>query len=195
MEREHKSQEGAVPPEEERALFERVWRRVAESGGSEGPIEPLPPVPPEGLAGLPAPAPAERREADPTCGALREALRSALEAAGVYASLARRLGGRPGGQGLRSLAQRARRRSKRLAVACFLLDGVWYLPRTPSGQNRSATLMGALRERYLAERRSEEACRSASVRTGDRELAELWLDLAEESRESARLLRQLLEAL
>ena len=55
--------------------------------------------------------------------------------------------------------------------------------------------MGGLRERYLAERRSEEGCRSAAARAEDGELAALWLDLAAESRENAQVLRRLLEEL
>ena len=80
-------------------------------------------------------------------------------------------------------------------MACFLLDGVWYLPQNAGETRRETTVMGGLRERYLAERRSEEGCRSAAARAEDGELAALWLDLAAESRENAQVLRRLLEEL
>ena len=196
METGHIPQGEALQPAEERALFQKVWQRVTESGGGESPIEVLPPGEvAECGAPPPVPAPAADRGIEEACGELRGALRAALEAAGAYTALSRRLGGRPGNQRLRSLALRSRRRSKRLAVACFLLDGVWYLPQNTGGQGQAGTLMGALRERDLAERRSEEGCRSAAARAGDRDLAGLWLDLADESRESAQMVRQLLEEL
>ena len=136
---------------------------------------------------------ADRRER--ACGELRGALASALESAAAYAALARRLGNRPGGRQLQGLSAAARRRSKRLAVACFLLDGVWYLPQSSGGERREGTVMGGLRERYLAERRSEEGCRSAAARAEDGDLAGLWLELAAESRENAQTVRRLLEEL
>ena len=191
MEMTQAGQGGAERPEDDGVLFRQVWQRVTESGGGESPIEVLPAaVPGRALA-----APDEGERVERCCGELRAALGEALIAATDYAALARRLGNRPGGRQLRGLSAAARRRSKRLAVACFLLDGVWYLPQNPGGQSRETTLMGGLRERYLAERRSEESCRSAAARSGDGDLANLWLDLAAESRESAQALRQLLEEL
>ena len=191
METVQMPQSGTDRPEDERALFRQVWQRVTESGGGESPIEVLPaPVQERALA-----APDEGERVERCCGELRAALGEALLAAVDYAALARRLGNRPGGRQVRGLSAAARRRSKRLAVACFLLDGVWYLPQNPGGQSRETTLMGGLRERYLAERRSEEGCRSAAARAEDGELAALWLDLAAESRENAQVLRRLLEEL
>ena len=189
MEEMQKPQGGAAP--EERELFRQVWQRVTETGGGESPIEVLPAAVPE--RALAAPDPGERMER--RCGELRAALGEALTGAAAYEALARRLGNRPAGRQLRGLAGAARRRSKRLAVACFLLDGVWYLPQNPGGERRETTVMGGLRERYLAERRSEEGCRSAAARAEDGELAALWLDLAAESRENAQVLRRLLEEL
>ena len=189
MEEMQKPQGGAAP--EERELFRQVWQRVTETGGGESPIEVLPAAVPE--RALAAPDPGERMEL--RCGELRAALGEALVGAAAYEALARRLGNRPAGRQLRGLAGAARRRSKRLAVACFLLDGVWYLPQNPGGERRETTVMGGLRERYLAERRSEEGCRSAAARAEDGELAALWLDLAAESRENAQTVRRLLEEL
>ena len=155
---------------EERERFRQVWQRVTQSGGGESPIEALPAA--EQRLAVPDPgAELERR-----CGELRAALGEALAAASDYGGL-------------------ARRRSRRLAVACFLLDGVWYLPQSPGGERREGTVMGGLRERYLAERRSEEGCRSAAARAEDGDLAGLWLELAAESRENAQTVRRLLEEL
>ena len=191
MESVHLPQEGALLPADDRAVFQRVWQRVTETGGGESPIEALPPAEPAVVVAVAGEA--DRRER--ACGELRGALASALESAAAYAALARRLGNRPGGRQLQGLSAAARRRSKRLAVACFLLDGVWYLPQSSGGERRETTVMGGLRARYLAERRSEEACRSAAARAEDGELAALWLDLAAESRENAQVLRRLLEEL
>lgn len=189
MEEMQKPQCGVVA--EERELFQQVWQRVTESGGGESPIEVLPATVPErALVEPDAGEQLERR-----CGELRAALGEALGAVSAYAALARQLGNRPAGRELRGLSAAARRRSKRLAVACFLLDGVWYLPQNPGGERRETTVMGGLRERYLAERRSEEGCRSAAARAEDGDLANLWLDLAAESRENAQTLRRLLEGL
>ena len=189
MEEMQKPQGGAAAEERER--FWQVWQRVTESGGGESPIEVVPAQAPE--RALAAPDPGERLER--RCGELRAALGEALAGAAAYEGLARRLGNRPAGRQLRSLAAAARRRSKRLAVACFLLDGVWYLPQNPGGESRETTVMGGLRERYLAERRGEESSRSAAARAEDGDLANLWLDLAAESRESAQAVRRLLEEL
>ena len=189
MEEMQKPQGGAAP--EERELFRQVWQRVTETGGGESPIEVLPAAVPE--RALAAPDPGERMER--RCGELRAALGEALTGAAAYEALARRLGNRPAGLQLRGLAGAARRRSKRLAVACFLLDGVWSLPQTPGGERRETTVMGGLRARDLAERRSEEGCRAAAARAEDGDLANLWLDLAAESRESAQTVRRLLEEL
>ena len=177
---------------EDRELFRQVWQRVTESGGGESPIEVVP-VP--GAERALAPREGRGAELERRCGALRAALGETLRGAADYAALSRRLGNRPAGRQLRSMAAAARQRSRRLAVACFLLDGVWYLPQTVSGEGRETTVMGGLRERYLAERRSEGVCRSAAAQAEDGELAELWLDLATESRENARTLRRLLEEL
>ena len=186
---EEMRQAPAETAEGERERFREVWRRVEEAGGGAGPVEALPAE--EQRLAVPDPgAELERR-----CGELRAALGEALKAASAYGGLARRLGDRPGGRRLRALSAAARRRSKRLAAACFLLDGVWYLPRDAGGENRPATVTGELRARYLAERRSEEDCRSAAARAEDRELALLWLDLARESMENARAVRRLLEEL
>ena len=189
MEEMQKPQGGAAP--EERELFRQVWQRVTETGGGESPIEVLPAAVPE--RALAAPDLGERMER--RGGALRPARGEARAGAAAYEARARRLGNRPAGRQLRGLAGAARRRSKRLAVACFLLDGVWYLPQNPGGERRETTVMGGLRERYLAERRSEEGCRSAAARAEDGALANLWLDLAAESRESAQTVRRLLEEL
>ena len=191
MESVHLPQEGALLPADDRAVFQRVWQRVTETGGGESPIEALPPAEPAVVVAVAGEA--DRRER--ACGELRGALASALESAAAYAALARRLGNRPGGRQLQGLSAAARRRSKRLAVACFLLDGVWYLPQSPGGERREGTVMGGLRERYLAERRSEEVCRSAAARAEDGDLAGLWLELAAESRENAQTVRRLLEEL
>ena len=179
MEEMQKPREGTA--EEERELFRQVWQRVTETGGGENPIEVLPAAVPErALAARDHGAELEHR-----CSELRAALGEALASASACGDLSRRLGNRPAG----------RRRSRRLAVACFLLDGVWYLPQNAGETRRETTVMGGLRERYLAERRSEEGCRSAAARAEDGELAALWLDLAAESRENAQVLRRLLEEL
>ena len=191
MESVHLPQEGALLPADDRAVFQRVWQRVTETGGGESPIEALPPAEPAVVVAGTGEAGRRGR----ACGELRGALASALESAAAYAALARRLGNRPGGRQLQGLSAAARRRSKRLAVACFLLDGVWYLPQSPGGERREGTVMGGLRERYLAERRSEEGCRSAAARAEDGDLAGLWLELAAESRENAQTVRRLLEEL
>lgn len=191
MESIQKSQRAAECSGDERERFRQVWQRVTESGGGESPIEVLPAVMPEHALA----ARDEGEELERRCGALRAALGEALNAASDYAVLACRLGNRPAGRRLRGLSAAAHRRSRRLAVACFLLDGVWYLPRNSGGERRGTTVMGGLRERYLAERRSEEGCRSAAARAEDGELAALWLDLAEENRENAQTLRRLMEEL
>ena len=189
MEEMQKPQGGAAP--EERELFRQVWQRVTESGGGESPIEVLPAQAPE--RALAAPDAGERMER--RCGELRAALGEALAGAAAYEALARRLGNRPAGRQLRGLAASARRRSPRLAVAGGLLDAVWDQPPNPGGVHRESTVRGGLRERYLAERRGEEGCRSAAARAEDGDLANLWLDLAAESRESAQTVRRLLEEL
>ena len=191
MESEQLARGGKVPPEDDREIFRQVWQRVTETGGGESPIEVLPARAPDGALV----AVGEGTRLERCCGELRAALGEALTAASAYADLARRMGNRPGGRQLRGLSAVARLRGKRLAVACFLLDGVWYLPQNTQEAGRQATLMGGLRERYLAERRSEEGCRSAAARAEDGELAGLWLELAGESRENARAVRRLLEEL
>lgn len=187
MEEMQKPREGTA--EEERELFRQVWQRVTETGGGENPIEALPAA--EQRLAVPDPG----AELEHRCSELRAALGEALASASACGDLSRRLGNRPAGRRLRDMAAAARRRSRRLAVACFLLDGVWYLPQNAGETRRETTVMGGLRERYLAERRSEEGCRSAAARAEDGELAALWLDLAAESRENAQVLRRLLEEL
>ena len=196
----------------DREVFQRVWRRVVETGGGEGPVEALPPAgeAPEGPQGAvlppPLPVPAPRpapRETRGTClgpasarygPELQHFLREEARDAAVYAALARRSQG-PAAARLAALSAQERRHARRLSTAYFLISGVRYLPGGGPLPRWEGSLLGALRGRYLAEQEGEAAYRAAAADCQDPCLRELYLELAEEERGHARALRALLEAL
>ena len=188
----------------DREVFQRVWRRVTESGGGEGPVEALPPE--EALAGpLPVPAvrPGPAEEGGPFClgpasaqygPELQRFLQEELHGAAVYAALARRGPGRAAGA-LASLAAQERRHAKRLSTAYFLISGVRYLPADRAAPRLESTFLGTLRARFLAEQRGEAAYRAAAEGCQDPCLRALYLELAQEEQGHSLALRSILEEL
>ena len=211
MEMEQMPQPGPGMCGSDREVFQRVWRRVMETGGGESPVEVAPaepeppaqtlPAPALPASALPAPAlPAAEEEAcclGPASAVYGEVLQrfiqGELQAAAAYAALAR-LGGRRSAVRLSALAAQERRHAKRLSAAYFLISGVYYHPAGQAAPRLERTFLGSLRARFLAEQREEAAYRAAAD-CRDPCLRELFLELAGEERGHSQTLRGILEEL
>ena len=192
----------------DRAVFERVWRRVMPEDRPDCPftlyseeeqvaVQPaeerkaaLVPVPVERKAAL-VPVPAEQGSGDGA--ALQAFIAGELSDWRTYQTLARRI---PGGNGraLIGVAADERRHAGRLSAAYFLLSGVKFWP-PAEPELPGGGCMAALRARYWAERKGAEAYRAAAGRTGDSALRELYLELAGDEEAHAGLIRSILERL
>ena len=191
----------------DRAVFERVWRRVMpedrpdcpftlyseeeteRAAAQAGGLEPAPAQPAEERKAELVPVPAEQSGGDGA--ALQAFIAGELSDWRTYRMLARRM---PGGSGraLIGVAADERRHAGRLSAAYFLLSGVKFQPPAepePPGEDR----MALLRRRYWAERKGAEAYRAAAGRTGDSALRALWLELAGDEEAHAGVIRGILE--
>ena len=202
---------GPDPADVDPAVFARVWRRVMPQDRPDCPFT-LTQAPAEVQAALaPRPGalpavcapPAERPCAPdndvPCLGAasavhgpqLQGYIAGELSAWKLYQALARRAGA--GGRVLAAIAADERRHAKRLSAAYFLISGVRFWPAEQAGAAPFRALPGALRQRFADEQRELGAYQAAAAETADPCLRELFLELAGEEAEHARLLRGLLE--
>ena len=155
MELEQMPQPGPGMCGSDREVFERVWRRVMETGGGESPVEVVPaeeaalPAPAQPLPAPAVPAPAAVDPEDALCclgpasaaygGALQRFIEGELQDAVTYAALARR-GRHRAAARFAALADQERRHAKRLSTAYFLISGVRYWPASwPSSGGRPPT--------------------------------------------------------
>lgn len=160
----------------DREAFAQVWSRV--SAGREGPVE----------AAAPSPAP---QEAEEEARRARELVLALLSDASVYRDLTRRTR-RATGE-LSELRDRKVRQAKRLAAAYFLMTGVRYWPKEATPVNPPEGFFPALRERFLAEGRLCGELEGLSAASTDRDMGQLWDDLARETREMTRAIRMIVE--
>lgn len=200
---------------EDRAVFERVWRRVMPEDRPDCPfvLEEPPEEKGEGGAQLPVPvqvAPVARtgatyqEEPDVPCLGAASAIYGAQLQAFIegeladwklYQALARRAGG-SGSRTLSTIAADERRHAKRLSTAYFLISGVRYWPaERPAGPASRTPFAAALRERFMAEQRSAAAYQAAAAETADPCLRQLYEELSGEADAHAWLLRGILEEL
>jgi hypothetical protein len=205
---------------DDRAVFERVWRRVMPNGDENCPIvvetttvggdlpctcscppeqKPVP-TPEESLnshqgSDFPGPedVPLLGRSSAVYGGQLQHQVLDALECWQMYRHLARRWGGGCGGRTLSALASEKHRSARRLAAAYFLISGVRYWPVDQLTAPSIPSLQGVIRRGFQAEQQRELAYRAAAADTEDSALAELYLDMADQSREHSRALRGVLE--
>ena len=190
--------EQILNPGVDREEFERVWRRVMPEDRADCPFtlqqaeRPQPPAPP---AALPAMA-AAPRAADPAeawGGMFRQYIDGELASWRRCQALARRLSGQSG-RALAAAAAGELRHAKRLSALYFLLSGVRYWPeRHPTVH--PLPLPAALRERFWAARKAEEAYRSAAQEAGEPRLSELFTQLAREETDHLRTFQAALEQL
>jgi hypothetical protein len=206
---------------DDRAVFERVWRRVMPEDREGCPIVvetttvggDLPctcQCPPEqtpvpaGDSGLSSahqgsdfPAledvPMLGRSSAVYGGQLQRQVQDALECWQMYRHLARRWGAVSGSRTLSALASEKHKSARRLAAAYFLISGVRYWPADRLQTPKIPSLQGVVRRGFQAEQQRELAYRAAASDTQDQALAELYLDLADQSRAHSSALRRLLE--
>lgn len=205
---------------DDRAVFERVWRRVMPEdrpdcpfvleGEQTQPSEEGAAVPAQsGQTGLPVPvhspaatlSPDMAEEQDVPClGAasavhgpqLQGFIEDELSDWKLYQSLARRAGG-SGSRVLSAIAADERRHAKRLSTAYFLISGVRYWPVERAGTPVRGTFAGMLRQRFGAEQRGAAAYQAAAEETADSCLRELYMELAGDEDAHAWLIRGILE--
>ena len=210
MELEQMPQPGPGMCGSDREVFERVWRRVMETGGGESPVEVVPaeeaalPAPAQPLPAPAVPAPAAVDPEDALCclgpasaaygGALQRFIEGELQDAVTYAALARR-GRHRAAARFAALADQERRHAKRLSTAYFLISGVRYWPVDRVPNPSPAPFSAALREHFMEEQRGAAAYQTAAAETADPCLHELFLELAGEEDSHAWLLRSVLEQL
>ena len=202
-------------PEERKAVFERVWRRVMHSCAEEAcPLPDLPetqsapgsdPATQDGevpVPALPADSPHSDFPAGDAVGVLGE---NCLEFAGLLQgmirrrlsdwrfcqALARRAGGTAGRE-LAALAMEEKRQAKELSAACFLITGGRYWP-DPDPIPRPGSYLAALRQRFRREQEDMAACLTAAELTGDPCLRRLFLDHARQAWDHACRIRTLVE--
>ena len=183
----------------DRAVFERVWRRVMPEDRADCPFvlgeEPGQPPAVGEAAALPVPAAPARAVGEGTpASPLPGFIDGALAAWRQYESLARRTRG-GGGRTLSGLASAARHRARRLSAAYFLLTGVHYWPASAGGAEGRLPLAAALRERFWAGRRAAAALRTAGEAADDPAVGELCRALAGEEEADARRVWGILEGL
>ena len=211
---EYESLPGGAPAEdlslEDRAVFERVWRRVMpqdrpdcpfvlEGEGGEAREESKLPVPVQTV-----PVPQTRgdtypEEDVPCLGAasavhgaqLQQFIADELADWKYYQTLARRAGN--GGRVLATIAADERRHAKRLSTAYFLITGVRYWPVDRAPAPPAGPLPAALRQRFAAEQRGAAAYQAAAEETADPCLQALYRELAGEEDAHTWMIRGLLE--
>lgn len=207
MELEQRAQSGPGLCGSDREVFERVWRRVTQTGGAESPVEAIPageylpaaPVPVQYLSStievrrVEESAPACLGEASAGHGEeLQRFIREELSDAATYAALARRTKGRASSR-FAALSADEKRHAKRLSAAYFLISGVRYFPADRASPRLEGTYMNTLRARFQAEQMGEARYRAAAGRSQDPCLRELYLELAMEENAHSWTLREILE--
>ena len=192
----------SASPAEERECFERVWRRVMPEDRPDCPFRLYSDIDREGPPPAQESAPAAEREedlaqeeTDAPVGEgerLQAMIARALFAQRTYRALARRTRG-GAAQTLGAMAAEEQCHARRLSAAYFILSGVRFTPQVPLELPGGGDLAGALRSRFLEERREEQACRAAAGATGEESLAELYRALGDAAGERVQRLRRLLE--
>jgi hypothetical protein len=211
---------GDIRPDDQ-AVFERVWRRVMPEESENCPIVvetttvggDLPctcQCPPErkdvstrqpplysGHQGSDFPEPEDvpmlGRASAVYGGQLQRQVLDALECWQMYRHLARRWGAGRGSRTLSALASEKHSSARRLAAAYFLISGVRYWPVEQLAAPHIPSLQGVIRRGFQAEQQRALAYQTAAADTEDEALAELYLDLSEQSRAHSRMLRELVE--
>ena len=205
---------------DDRAVFERVWRRVMPEDRPDCPFvldgeqtqqseeEAAVPAAPQ-QTGLPAPvhSAAEAQslrvveEQDGPCLGAASAVHGAqlqgfieneLADWKLYQALARRAGG-SSSRVLSAIAADERRHAKRLSTAYFLISGVRYWPVERAATPVRGTFAGMLRQRFGDEQRGTAAYQAAAEETADSCLRELYMELAGDEDAHAWLIRGILE--
>ena len=210
--------------EEDRAVFQRVWRRVMPEERADCPIAVTPAevtllgagdVPCTCICPQPAPRPQPRREeCSPHLGCdfpdgedipclgpssavygaqLQRQTVDALDCWQVYRQLARRAGGGICARTLTTLAAEKMKSARRLAAAYFLISGVRWWPADQLAPRPLPSFHGMLRRGFLSEQQRAQAYDDAAGDTGDSALAQLYRELARQSREHSNTLRTILE--
>jgi hypothetical protein len=196
----------------DRDMFQRVWQRVMPEEREDSPIE-LRKGNETSLAVTTAPtatlalSAADKREQDPlvendvpclgagsaTYGALlQEFITHELSDSKLYRMLAKRAGSSASRQVLSGIAADEYRHARRLSTAYFLISGVRFWPDClPTVMITS--FQGALRRRFADEQQGEAAYLTAAAESTDHCLQELYLELANDESDHARLIRCMLE--
>lgn len=123
---------------------------------------------------------------------LQRQVTAALESWQLYRYLARRASG-PSARVLTTLASERHKAARRLAAAYFLISGVRFWPVDRLTTPSITSYLGAIRRAYQSEQQLEQAYLLSAADTTDEALAELYRDLALQSRDHGELLRALLE--
>lgn len=197
---------------EDRAVFERVWRRVMPEDRPDCPFVLEEPAEEKGEGGTQLPVPVQaapvarmgttyQEEPDVPCLGAASAIYGAQLQAFIegeladwklYQALARRAGG-SGSRTLSTIAADERRHAKRLSTAYFLISGVRYWPMDRAAAATLPTLAGTLRQRFGEEQRGAASYLAAAEETADPCLRDLYLELAGEEDAHAWLIRGILE--
>lgn len=117
----------------------------------------------------------------------------ALDCWQTYRHLARRSGGGSCGRMLNALAGETLKGARRLATAYFLISGVRWWPTDKLTTPSIPSFQGMLRRGFQSEQQRAQAYDSAAGDTRDTALAELYRELARQSREHSATLRTILE--
>jgi hypothetical protein len=187
--------------------FERVWQRV--SAGRDSPVVPGRPQPPRPGPDRPSPPPGPPPHPGPdrppvppdrphrpppppepplgrSCRENEGFLRSMIDRELERSRSAQRADLPP------RISRQALGRARRLAAALYLICGRWYLPQQGRRQrwpNRRAALRGLFRQSQELER----DYRRGAAETRDRELRQLFRELADECAAEQQYLRHQLE--
>ena len=185
--------------------FERVWQRV--SAGRDSPVVPGRPQPPRPGPDRPSPppdrppiprpperpAPSERPPSSPpepplghSCRENEGFLRSMIDRELERSRSAQRSDLPP------RISRQALGRARRLAAALYLICGRWYLPQQ-GRQQRWPNRRAALRGLYQQSQRLERDYRREAGQARDRELRQLFRELADECAAEQQYLRHQLE--
>lgn len=192
---------------DDRAVFERVWRRVMPEDRPDCPF-----VLEEDSAAQQLPVPVQTAPVPHSCGRtypeedvpclgaassiygaqLQRMIEGELSDWKRYQALARRAGG-GGSRVLSAIAADERRHAKRLSTAYFLITGVRYWPVDRAAAPPAGSLAGALRQRFADEQRGAAAYLAAAEETADPCLRDLYQELAGDEDAHTWLVRGLLE--
>ena len=124
---------------------------------------------------------------------LQHQTRDALESWQLYRHLARRAGSSPCARTLSALAAEKQRTARRLAAAYFLISGVRWWPTDRLTPPAAPSFQGTLRREFRREQQRARAYDTAASDTRDEALAELYRELAAQSRDHSSALRSVLE--